>query len=192
MKKITSLLPIPFALLLCACQPEATPAPVYMPPVDLVATQVPYVTPSTPQIIIGTVVNSEPASPAWPSYTNNSIGYSLQYPPDWVVSEDENGAVHLLPPGSDTLHPSAEILIDHYALPYQDGVSIFNIPAEFYPFDRAQSQYYIPTQLMLPTQSAYLELSYRGGVLVFQITIGPSYDLRPSFDQIYRTLSLLN
>lgn len=189
---------LPFSILaLClalnACSTPATPAVAYAPVADLQATQVPYVTPGRPYLLIGDDLNTGDMDATWPLYTNEIIGFSLNVPSDWTVELDENGGVHLLPPGSTLDSPSEQIQINYYNVPYQEGGSVFGFPVEkFFPMPRANSHFYLPNGLMLPIQSGFYEQSYRGGVLVFQISMGPSQNLLPAFNEINSTLQLSN
>jgi hypothetical protein len=192
MKKTLPFSILALCLALTACGTPTTPAAVYAPMADLQATQVPFVTPGVPKLMFGDDLQAGEANANWPQYTNQAVGYTLNLPPDWTVATDPNDGVHLLPPGSSIDQPSEQIQINYYNVPYQPGVSVFGLPVEkFFPMPRADSQFYLPNGLMLPIQSAFVEQAYRGGVLAFQISLGPSQNLLPAFNEINSTLQLM-
>jgi hypothetical protein len=158
-------------------------------------TPAPILTPARLDAVIGQVDPVIPIDDSWLSYQNNELGISLKCPVRWqVIPLKEGSGVGLYPPGSNPNFPTPMIRIEWLNIAYTSGTPIMDTGSPITSIDVSgiTGQQYQDSQFALPTQSYYVELPYRDGILFFIATMGPSVNLVPQFTEILKTITFLN
>jgi hypothetical protein len=129
----------------------------------------------------------------WGQYTNDVIGLTLNYPPDWTVVESgDRYYVLFLPPGADPEAPSEAISIFFAPmLPYRSNDELYGV-SEPEPFvvSGISGRAYQDVSDDLPVQSAYVEIPWQGGTLLFSATPGSDVDVQPVFEQMLASVMI--
>jgi hypothetical protein len=150
-------------------------------------------TPANLDVVIGT---SEPVIAIgnnWPSYQNDEIGISFNYPPSWQAIMLSNvPGVGLYPPESNPNFPTPMIRIEWLNVPYLSDQPLVKTESPINPIEISgvTGRQYQDSKFALPTQSSYIEMPHHDGTLFFITTIGPSVDLVPQLNEILKTLNL--
>jgi len=176
-----------FSIVITSCRPVTTESPnMFEYPTAS------GLTPASLDVIVG---NEEPMITIdnnWYSYQNDELGIFLYYPPSWqaITSNDVSG-VGLYPPESDPSVPTPMIKIEWLDVSYSDQ-PLINTESSINSIEISGilGRQYQDSKFVVPTQSQYIELPYRNGILFFITTIGPSVYLGSQLDEILKTLTL--
>ncbi len=171
-----------------APRPEATPGMFEHPtPVGL--------TPASLDPIIGNAQPAVAVSDNWHSYRDDELGIAVSYPSEWqAVALSEGSGVGLYPPESDPSLPTPMIRIEWLNVPYSSGQPLVKTegPIDSIEISGVTGRQYHDSQFAIPTQSHYVELPYRDGILFFITTEGPSVDLTPQLREVLKTFAFLD
>ncbi len=167
-------------------QQETSPFPQQEPPTS-------YATPFDMRAIIGEPVAVISLGDNWRTYNDPNIVISIKYPPDWEIAKvaDPIG-VGFYPTDFDLNTTPPAILIIFLERPYTAGKPLLDTGISPIPIMIAgiSGQQYQDSEFSLPTQSSYIELPYRQGILFIETMEGPILDFTAQLLEMLKTLDL--
>ncbi len=194
------LIVIILALVVSSCEPLATQAPVTLAPAVPTSSILDYptasgLTPASLEPVIGTSDPVMAVGQDWDSYGDGELGFTLNYPPGWQALTLRDGpGVGLYPPKSNPDVPTPMIRIEWMDTVYSSDQPLIKTqsPINAIEISGITGRQYQDSKFAIPTQSHYIELPYRNGILFFVTTEGPTVDLTPQLREILKTFVFLD